>query len=56
MYNQTIYNGLINVVPFWSSNLIQIYGLGNEYNIVFNLIKNHSFDNCHNEIIAFSEY
>lgn len=38
MYNQTIYNGLINVVPFWSSNLIQIYGLGNEYNIVFNLI------------------
>ena len=38
MYNQTLYNGLINVIPFWSSNLIQILGLGNEYNIVFNLI------------------
>lgn len=38
MYNQTLYNGLINIVPFWSSNIISIYGLGNEYNIVFNLI------------------
>lgn len=38
MYNQTVYNGLINIIPFWSSNLIQISGLGNEYNIVFNLI------------------
>lgn len=38
MYNQTIYNGLVNVVPFWSSNLIQILGLGNEYNIAFNMI------------------
>ncbi len=38
MFNQTIYNGLVNIVPFWSSNLIQIYGLGNEYNVAFNLI------------------
>ena len=38
MYNQTLYSGLINVVPFWSSNLIQILGLGNEYNIAFNMI------------------
>lgn len=38
MYNQTLYSGLINVVPFWSSNLIKILGLGNEYNIVFNMI------------------
>ena len=28
----------MNIVPFWSSNLIQIYGLGNEYNVAFNLI------------------
>ena len=38
MLSQTIYNGLVNVVPFWSSNIIQIFGLGNEYNIVFNMI------------------
>ncbi len=38
MFNQTIYNGLINIVPFWSSNIIQFYGLGNEYNMAFNLI------------------
>jgi hypothetical protein len=38
MYNQTLYSGLVNVVPFWSSNLIQILGLGNEYNIAFNMI------------------
>lgn len=38
MYNQTVYSGLVNVVPFWSSNLIQILGLGNEYNIAFNMI------------------
>lgn len=38
MYNQTVYSGLVNVVPFWSSNLIQIFGLGNEYNIAFNMI------------------
>ena len=29
---------------------------GKTNNIVFNLIKNHSFDNFHNEIISFSEY
>jgi hypothetical protein len=38
MYNQTLYNGLVNVVPFWSSNLIQVLGIGNEYNIAFNMI------------------
>lgn len=38
MYNHTLYNGLINIVPFWSSNLIQIIGIGNEYNIAFNMI------------------
>jgi len=38
MYNQTLYNGLVNIVPFWSSNLIQLLGLGNEYNIAFNMI------------------
>lgn len=38
MYNQTLYNGLVNVVPFWSSNLIQVFGIGNEYNIAFNMI------------------
>jgi hypothetical protein len=38
MYNQTIYNGLVNIIPFWSSNLIQAFGLGNEYNIVLNMI------------------
>lgn len=38
MYNQTLYNGLINVVPFWSNNFIQYIGIGNEYNIVFNMI------------------
>jgi hypothetical protein len=38
MYNQTIYSGLVNIIPFWSNNLIQIFGLGNEYNIVFNMI------------------
>lgn len=38
MYNQTLYNGLVNVIPFWSSNLIQMLGVGNEYNIVFNII------------------
>lgn len=40
MYNQTLYNGLINIIPFWSSNIIQILGLGNEYNIVLNIIFN----------------
>jgi len=38
MYNQTLYNGLINVVPFWSSNIIGIFGFGNEYNMAINLI------------------
>lgn len=38
MFNQTMYNGLVNIVPFWSSNLIQIYGLGNEYSMPLNLI------------------
>ena len=40
MYNQTIYNGLVNIIPFWSSSLIQLFELGNEYNIVFNIIIN----------------
>ena len=38
MYNRTIYNALVNVVPFWSANIGQVFGLGNEYNIVFNMI------------------
>ena len=38
MYSQAIYSGLVNVIPFWSNNLIQVFGLGNEYNIVFNMI------------------
>jgi hypothetical protein len=40
MYNQTVFNGLTNVVPFWSTGLIQLFGLGNEYNVVFNMILN----------------
>lgn len=38
MYSQAIYSCLVNVIPFWSTNLIQVFGLGNEYNIVFNMI------------------
>ncbi len=46
MFNQTIYSGLVNIVPFWSSNLIQIYGLGNEYNVAFNLILTEVLKMC----------
>ncbi len=46
MFNQTIYNGLVNIVPFWSSNLIQLYGLGNEYNVAFNLILTEILKTC----------
>lgn len=38
MYSQTLYNSFVNIVPFWSSNLIQYLGLGNEYNIALNFI------------------
>ena len=46
MFNQTVYNGLVNIVPFWSSNLIQLYGLGNEYNVAFNLILTEVLKMC----------
>lgn len=28
MYSQNLYNGLVNIVPFWSANIIQILGIG----------------------------
>ena len=33
-----MYNGLVNIIPFWSTNIIQLYGLGNEYSVPLNLI------------------
>jgi len=38
MYKEQLYNSLLSLVPFWSTNLIQILGYGNEYNILFNII------------------
>ncbi len=38
MFNETIYPGLVSVVPYWSHNILKFYGLGNEYNIISNII------------------
>jgi ATP-dependent 26S proteasome regulatory subunit len=31
-------HGLIHIIPFWSTNIIQILKLGNEYNLLFTII------------------
>lgn len=38
MLNQAIYSGLSSIIPSWSMQLINIFGLGNEYLLLFNLI------------------
>lgn len=38
MLNQAIHSGLSSIIPSWSMQLINIFGLGNEYLLLFNLI------------------
>ncbi len=56
MLSQTIYNGIVNIIPFWSNNIIQYLGLGNEYNLALNLILTEIikiFLNNMNDILCF---
>jgi hypothetical protein len=38
MFTQQISETLLNIIPFWSSNIVLILGLGNEYTVALNLI------------------
>jgi ATP-dependent 26S proteasome regulatory subunit len=38
MFTEQILSSLINIIPFWSSNIVLLFGLGNEYTVALNLI------------------
>ncbi len=48
MFNETLYNGLTNIVPYWTQNVLKVYGLGNEYSMVSNIIFNELLKNVIN--------
>jgi hypothetical protein len=33
-----IYKAILNLIPFWSSNIIKFFNLGNEYNLLFTIV------------------
>lgn len=38
VFTEQILNCLLNIIPVWSSNIVLIFGLGNEYTVALNLI------------------
>ena len=41
-FTEQIYSALTNLVPFWSANAVNLFGLGNEYTAALNIILTQS--------------
>jgi len=48
--NSPLYHGITNLIPFWSSSMISFLHLGNEYNMILNLVLSEILRHVHSNV------